>query len=511
MVYKKMTKEERQKYAIEQADKLSSDILKMAESFRTSPADLVEYLKFQSKFHNYSARNMMLIKKQNDGASYLASFKDFKDMGYSVNKGEKGYKIFVPVTKKYYKKDGTDKWLPYSSAPENEKAAINQQVGYELDVKHVYSIGTVFDVSQTNCPDEDLPKLLNQGYKDASQSLLIEGMKEYMDMSNISYDSYSITSVTERGFYKPSENLISINERLKDTQILSTLTHEIGHHWMYQHTDETHKSESHREFEADALSIMMLNNFDVEIPETRLSHLNSHYNNFLQEQTFKKEEERIDILDVLQEVKASYNSSIPTLTQVMNRYIDISKDIDNAIENNYISRYELRLLDIEANQKLSEPLPINMSLNQANKEFEKLLDRYTEEDRSTSTVTEIKFYIIDKQDKNSIFIGNIDLESPLTMTEQIDEQILELNTLNNSKDEKESLLNVSKNIKKELYQEQLHDYVHNYDLLEENQRHDIAKKIETTKKMLEYTEKEHSNSKQKDETMYVKQEVTREI
>ena len=97
------------------------------------------------------------------------------------------------------------------------------------------------------------------------------------------------------------------------------------------------------------------------------------------------------------------------------------------------------------------------------------------------------------------------------MTEQIDEQIIELNTLNNSKDEKESLLNVSKNIKKELYQEQLHDYVHNYDLLEENQRHDIAKKIETTKKMLEYTEKEHSNSKQKDETMYVKQEVTREI
>ena len=38
----------------------------------------LEYLKFTSKFHNYSFNNTLLIMLQNPNASYVAGFNDWK-------------------------------------------------------------------------------------------------------------------------------------------------------------------------------------------------------------------------------------------------------------------------------------------------------------------------------------------------------------------------------------------------------------------------------------------------
>lgn len=56
------------------------------------------YLNTMSKFHNYSFNNTMLIALQKPDATYVAGFNKWKkDFERSVNKGEKGIKIFAPA------------------------------------------------------------------------------------------------------------------------------------------------------------------------------------------------------------------------------------------------------------------------------------------------------------------------------------------------------------------------------------------------------------------------------
>ena len=71
----------------ELAKKLNEELSKLAESYILEPDKFIEMLKFQSKFTNYSSRNTSLIKLQNPYASFVASFKKLKDLGYNVNKG----------------------------------------------------------------------------------------------------------------------------------------------------------------------------------------------------------------------------------------------------------------------------------------------------------------------------------------------------------------------------------------------------------------------------------------
>ena len=73
------------------------------------PKEIIEFLEFMGKFYNYSIRNNILIKKQNRGAMFVGSYKKFQDMGYYVQKGQKGMKILVPVVYKTFQDPLTKK------------------------------------------------------------------------------------------------------------------------------------------------------------------------------------------------------------------------------------------------------------------------------------------------------------------------------------------------------------------------------------------------------------------
>ena len=81
-----------------------------------------------------------------------------------------------------------------------------------------------------------------------------------------------LSSISLRGAFYPMENKIRLNERLKDSQRLSTLAHELGH--AMQHREMT-KSEAQMELEADALGIMMEQYLGFEPTEARKRHLAS--------------------------------------------------------------------------------------------------------------------------------------------------------------------------------------------------------------------------------------------
>lgn len=86
-----------------------------------------EYLKFASKFTDYSARNTLLINMQRPDATLVAAYGKWQQLGRYVEQGETGIEILAPVTyktnlveeidrpavdefgNKLYNEDGTEK------------------------------------------------------------------------------------------------------------------------------------------------------------------------------------------------------------------------------------------------------------------------------------------------------------------------------------------------------------------------------------------------------------------
>ncbi|MFI7396594.1 MULTISPECIES: ArdC-like ssDNA-binding domain-containing protein [Streptomyces] len=82
----------------------------------------------------YSANNMLLILAQCPHATQVRSFKQWKEHGRSVRKGEKGLRIFAPMTVK--KKDET-------GAPELDENGQEKK-------RTIFKTVAVFDISQTD-------------------------------------------------------------------------------------------------------------------------------------------------------------------------------------------------------------------------------------------------------------------------------------------------------------------------------------------------------------------------
>lgn len=96
------------------------------------------YLQLQNTFHNYSTTNALLIYSQFPTATKVGSYNTWKKNNRQVKKGEKGIKIFRPMIGKRKKDD-------IETAKSDEKEEL---IGFTL--------GTVFDISQTEIIDMEL-------------------------------------------------------------------------------------------------------------------------------------------------------------------------------------------------------------------------------------------------------------------------------------------------------------------------------------------------------------------
>src|SRR6056297_416298 len=114
-----------------------------------SSKEFKEYLKFFSKFHNYSYRNILLIKMQKPDARLVAGYKQWQQkFNRYVKKGQEGIMILAPY--KYKKKvKELKKELVDGNVIEKEVEREKQFVSF----RPVY----VFDISQTEC--EPVPSL----------------------------------------------------------------------------------------------------------------------------------------------------------------------------------------------------------------------------------------------------------------------------------------------------------------------------------------------------------------
>ena len=124
-----------------------------------------EYLTTMSRFHNDSARNVLLIQMQHPNATRVASAKKWREQfGRLINRGEKAIYIIAPTP--IVRKVEKQKLDPDTKAP-----MLDEQGHVILEEKEVevplFRPVPVFDLSQTN--GKPLPQLAEDLTGDVQQ------------------------------------------------------------------------------------------------------------------------------------------------------------------------------------------------------------------------------------------------------------------------------------------------------------------------------------------------------
>jgi hypothetical protein len=232
--------------------KLVDNIERMIEKIANSTDEaarqefITNFLKFSSKFHNYSLANQMLIWAQTRGqAQHVASASNWTKLGRTLNNWDNPILIFAPNFKNVEKEN------PQSG--EKEKV----QLKFFKMVK-VYDISSTVPIPGNKSAfnpvsRKDWSKDSNEDVEELN--VLINSLINWIKEKNIKVDYEELSE--EQGGYS-SGGKIAINNKFKGINLFSTLVHETAHellHWLEKKSNERSKlgSEStRREKEIDA-------------------------------------------------------------------------------------------------------------------------------------------------------------------------------------------------------------------------------------------------------------------
>ena len=245
---KKKTPEQRKK----EVDNLLYD-LKEGVVGSISSDQFKEYLKTVQKFHKYSSKNALLIRQQCPKASVVASYGTWTDLGYQVNKGEKGIKILCPIIK-------------------SEK---DDETKFERNTLRGFRIGYVFDVSQTS-PLEGKAKELT--YSPQILQGDVSGYEKFLSAleavagCKVIYDH---DCTVGRGYYNFVDDEIHIQRGMPQLQTVKTLAHELVHKSFHRVGGD----KDSREIQAESVAYMICRHFGLPTDDYSFPYVTSYATN----------------------------------------------------------------------------------------------------------------------------------------------------------------------------------------------------------------------------------------
>jgi hypothetical protein len=215
--------------------------------------DWHKYLRTQSRFHNYSFNNCMLIMAQCPHATRVAGFSKWKQLSRRVKKGEKGIRILAPIVRKLDDELG------------DPDTSIRALVGFRTV--------SVFDISQTE--GKDLPEV------DTSLSGGDLGLWDALEAFSVnnSVPVYLEASLSgARGYCQYDDSgkpiKIAVDPTLSELHKAKTLAHEIGHSLLHSCAEYLgHSSRSEKELEAESVAFVVLDHFGLDTSNYSFSYI----------------------------------------------------------------------------------------------------------------------------------------------------------------------------------------------------------------------------------------------
>jgi len=254
------------------------DTLAQSLDSKETENEIKKYLEFAGQFHQYSARNQLLIAQEalfrNKSLEHVASFKKWSELKNdegqraSVKKGEKGFSILVPVPYIKYELDKDRKYKLDKNGEKIPKRDENGKVIKGLGFK----AGTVFDVNQTTAKEIGAFKTLDYRAKiQINESLFERLQRDISKKFNVNV-SVEPTGSRAKGYYNFEENKIVIDPAYSTSEKISTLFHELGHHQIHGkqfkegtlNYDNLHKDRGAREGEAESFSYILSSMSGIE-------------------------------------------------------------------------------------------------------------------------------------------------------------------------------------------------------------------------------------------------------
>lgn len=215
-----------------------------------------EWLEFSQRFHRYSLNNQLLILTQKPDATRVAGFNKWKELGRSVNKGEKAIWIYAPMVKKIQVEDD-------NGATKRE----NRVVGFK--------VVPVFDVSSTSGDPLPEPPLISVSHLSGRAP---DGMHEDLDDQidghgyRLEYRDLGEGADVANGYTDPVAKTVVINSRGSHAQQAKTKAHELAHIELghTERTDEYHTGaggqRSTMEVEAESVAYVVSRRYGLESP-----------------------------------------------------------------------------------------------------------------------------------------------------------------------------------------------------------------------------------------------------
>ena len=218
-----------------------------------------EYLKFASKFTNYSPHNTMLISLQKPNATLVASYGKWQKLGRQVEKSERGIAIFAPVIYNTDHRLETKKSISdrYSKQISDENEISENQIK-RITFKKVY----VYDISQTD--GKDMPCFDSDELKGDIDPTKKKAILEALEKAAGIKIAFEDIKGSAKGYYRTVEDQIVIKSGMSDNQTLKTAFHETAHKLLHDPKNNltTVKSpRSEKEVQAESVAFIVAERF----------------------------------------------------------------------------------------------------------------------------------------------------------------------------------------------------------------------------------------------------------
>lgn len=300
------------------------------KNFKKDPKEELELLKYISQFNNYSIKNISLIRSQRNGALGVASYKQFKEKGYQVQRGEKAIKILAPKFQDMfrYKEEGKIKTKPVSQATKEQKQEIKEGKYKVIKGKITNFIAVpVFDITQTDCPTEDYPVLYpnkpeNFNFKGTEKDLkrFHQAVSDYAKLQNVKVN-YDVVDGTAKGFYAPSLNEIVIDKHLNEKEQTKVLLHELAHAEMHNSKIMKDKAPELKavnvlEYQAEMTAYIVSSKFELDTEDYSTHYLSSWTKREVDDDVYLKSLEEVKEVSskMIDKIVENYNELEQTLS-----------------------------------------------------------------------------------------------------------------------------------------------------------------------------------------------------
>jgi antirestriction protein ArdC len=201
---------------------------------------LKNYLSAMGRFHRYSWGNVLLIASQRPGATHVAGYHTWHDLGRFVKKGEKGIMIFAPMLVK--QRD------PSEAVDQSKKNDVFRLTGFRT--------AYVFDVEQTE--GRPLPQFAETT---GDPKDFMEKLKSLVAKEGISLE-YDKTIAPALGM--SSGGRIRLVPGLSAAEEFSVLSHELAHEMLHHVKDRAPQPKLVRETQAEAVAFVVCRGIGLE-------------------------------------------------------------------------------------------------------------------------------------------------------------------------------------------------------------------------------------------------------